>query len=422
MELSTETKLRAILDGTDAGIWEWGLESGEFKINCQWAEMLGYERDELTPLDVNTWHALCHPRDLEIAYHKLHLYLEGSADRYDCIIRMRHKQGEWRFIHARGKVVAVESASGNRWLMGTHLDVTEEQRSQQQLRLIAESVPGIVYSFTMNADGSYHFPFISPKTTVYYGLDPVEVQRDPTTMFKAVHPDDLPKVHHTIQKSYKSLSEWNCEYRVIIDGLEYWMRGVSKPEEIDDQSVTWHGIIVNIDSQKTLEARLRQLSITDELTGLYNRRHFLKRLEEVLDNYQRNGSVFSLVSIDLDYFKEVNDTFGHLTGDRALREFAALLSSNSRSYDVLARTGGEEFAILLPGADTDSAISAVEKIRQRLESHEFHNDSGDPFNITLSAGVLGCGPHCDTVDQIMSLCDERLYRAKRCGRDTVIHL
>ena len=420
MHLSTETRLNAILDGTGAGTWEYNLDSGEIIFNERWATMLGYTLEELAPLSFQTWEKLSHPSDIESANEALTAYLSGEASKFECVVRMLHKNGDWRYIHTRGTLFNSSEAAENRWLMGTHLDVTEEKATQHQLQQLAESLPGIIYTFTLNNDGSFHFPYMSRKAKDFYGVTAAEAQTNPERMFEPIHPEDVPRVHQTIDDSRQTLSEWVCDYRIIKDGQTRWLRGVSRPERNPDGSTTWHGVITDIDDQKQLEFQLEALSITDELTGLYNRRYLVKKLEELSEESARYGHPFSLLSLDIDFFKSVNDSWGHITGDKVLRTVASLIETRTRKSDIVARTGGEEFIVLMPHTTINDARHVAESLRIGMERESFVSEDGTAFNVTLSAGVVCWTSDADRVQELLSACDQLLYQAKRAGRNQVV--
>jgi len=420
MYLSAETRLKAILEGTGAGTWEFNLDSEEVIFNDRWAGMLGYSLDELSPVSFQTWSRLCHPDDVKAAHTALDAYLAGDSQQYECVVRMLHKNGSWRYIHTRGTLFENRHDPDARWLMGTHLDVTEEKTSQHQLQQLAESLPGVIYTFVMESDGQFRFPFISRKVEEFYGVTAQEAMTDPEIMFDRIHPDDLPKVHQSIQLSASSLEQWNCDYRIVLDCCTQWVRGTSQPEQNPDGSITWHGVITNIDGQKRLEQKLEKLAITDELTGLYNLRYLLMKLDECAAESERYGSTFTLASLDIDFFKSVNDSWGHPTGDRVLQGIADLLRQRTRRADIVARTGGEEFVVLMPHTALDDARKLLESLRHDLADTTFVSDSGESFGVTLSAGIAAWNSDTPSVSHLLSACDQSLYAAKHGGRNRVL--
>jgi len=164
--------------------------------------------------------------------------------------------------------------------------------------------------------------------------------------------------------------------------------------------------------------RVRLLSLTDELTGLPNRRAFMRRLEDEVSRVQRHGAPLSLVIMDLDFFKKINDQRGHAAGDAVLRHYARGVLSIFRHHDLVARYGGEEFAVLLPNTDQSGVLRALEKVRRRLTDVSVQlNEEGISLP-TFSAGVAEYSPG-ETAHSFIERADAALYTAKRNGRDRV---
>ena len=165
--------------------------------------------------------------------------------------------------------------------------------------------------------------------------------------------------------------------------------------------------------------RIRELSITDELTGIYNYRYFYRNLENEINRILRYPQALSLVILDIDYFKKYNDTYGHLVGDLLLKEIAQLLKNNSRTVDILARYGGEEFVFILPSTSEAQASIFGERIRRQMEEHRFASE-GIPkeCKVTISVGVAEF-KEGDTVEKLINKADHALYKAKEGGRNKV---
>ena len=161
------------------------------------------------------------------------------------------------------------------------------------------------------------------------------------------------------------------------------------------------------------EKETEQLAVTDPLTGLYNRRFLLERFGEEIARTKRSGNALSCLILDIDYFKKINDAYGHDFGDIVLKGFAEELKSNLRGYDAVVRYGGEEFFVLLPGATIENAQNVAEKIRKTIEKRIFKNDETE-INVTVSIGVFGSkgGEALTTSDEYISCADKALYQAK----------
>ncbi|MQA91915.1 MAG: diguanylate cyclase [Gemmatimonas sp.] len=166
--------------------------------------------------------------------------------------------------------------------------------------------------------------------------------------------------------------------------------------------------------------RLRQLSITDGLTGLYNHRHVHELLHEETERRKGGGDDVSVVMLDLDRFKALNDTHGHPTGDVVLSETASILRENAREVDMIGRYGGEEFIAILPGTNEVAAAQFAERVRSALESYVFEHE-GKQIRMTVSAGVASVkGSRIDVPDELIKRADEALYEAKESGRNRVV--
>lgn len=165
-----------------------------------------------------------------------------------------------------------------------------------------------------------------------------------------------------------------------------------------------------------INAKLLEVSNTDKLTNIANRRYFQAKLEEYLQGFEKHDHAFSLCMIDIDYFKQVNDTYGHLTGDEVLKNLAAVVKKHLRPKDFLARYGGEEFVIILPDTDVSAAMQMAENLNKVVA----HSDWGVVGHLTISIGVATCEERC-TATSLVAKADEALYASKRNGRNRATH-
>lgn len=166
-------------------------------------------------------------------------------------------------------------------------------------------------------------------------------------------------------------------------------------------------------------SELALMASTDALTGASNRRHFLESLDIETGRARRNGLPVSLLVLDIDHFKEVNDTWGHQVGDLVLRDLVSGVKKIMRPHDILGRIGGEEFMVLLPDTAHASAVLLAERIRKQVEEMAIPHADGT-LHITVSIGVAEFGKDGEGMDQVIKTADDRLYRAKHAGRNRVI--
>ncbi len=170
-----------------------------------------------------------------------------------------------------------------------------------------------------------------------------------------------------------------------------------------------------------LEQRIQQLARTDHLTGLLNRRAFMEKMEEEVHRCRRENSTFSLIKKDIDYFKRINDRYGHPEGDLVLQRFADILTETVRPYDKVARYGGEEFIVCLPSADILQSKSVAERMRKKVEEMEIMlPDQSQSIQITASFGTASFIPESkEDLETLIKKADDALYRAKAEGRNRV---
>jgi diguanylate cyclase (GGDEF)-like protein len=188
------------------------------------------------------------------------------------------------------------------------------------------------------------------------------------------------------------------------------------PEQVTLLSIVAHAVGGAINNAKVYSRTLRE-SIHDELTGLYNRRFFNERLFDEVERSRRYGSHFSIIMSDIDYFKRVNDTYGHPTGDQLLIQVASVLRENIRSSDLVARYGGEEFALLLLSADKELAVTIAEQLREKLAQTPMAAINNEL--VTASFGVATFGADSISYEGIVAKADQALYLAKTQGRNLV---
>jgi len=174
------------------------------------------------------------------------------------------------------------------------------------------------------------------------------------------------------------------------------------------------------DDLKRSNELLLELSNTDHLTGLFNRRYLMEALEREMQRGQRHNGTISLIMMDIDHFKRINDTYGHLQGDVVLQKVALLLQRELRTYDIAARYGGEEFVAVLPDTNLKEAFNVADRVRLSIQGIRFAGPlSGE--RITASFGIAGVSlPDSNNVDDLLRSADDALYRAKEAGRNCVI--
>src|SRR5688572_21746560 len=237
-----------------------------------------------------------------------------------------------------------------------------------------------------------------------------------------IHPEDREKVVTGLRAAIDGGEKfWSKEYR--------FQRFDGNYADVFDRAYVIHnetgkpvrmlGAVMDITSRKHVEEVLREEAIHDPLTGLFNRRYMEEMLDQEMLRAQHNHQPISIIMLDIDYFKQVNDTFGHAAGDAMLHKLGSFLLKNIRGTDIACRYGGDEFVLILPNASVSVAQQRAEILCQGARDlHvELRGQSSQPF--TLSLGVATFPDHGATREVILKAADTALYNAKAAGRDRV---
>ncbi len=361
--------------------------------------------------------ARVHPDDED----RLHDWLEGFSyahrERRSLRYRLRHADGHYLTVQNEARISRPAREGAAPELVGTLLDVSREAELLAQLELMTKRIPGLIFQFRRTAGEHLSFPYLAGNDDhLLQGLDHRALARDAKPALERIPEEDLAKLMAAIERSVQRRTPLAIQLRLRQpDGSLRWAATRAQPEPCDDGGTLWHGVMVDVSHQVAHENHLRELSDTDDLTGLANRRRLMQRLEEEMSRARRHGYLLSLLLLDLDHFKRVNDTWGHLKGDQVLRDIATLCHATLRQEDVVARLGGEELAILLPMTPLTDAMRLAERLRQRIADHDFGLDRRV---VTASLGAAEYR-HGDTLETLIERADQGLYVAKDEGRNRV---
>lgn len=235
-----------------------------------------------------------------------------------------------------------------------------------------------------------------------------------------LHPSDYDHVMNNMAEHLNGAREaYEVEYRIRhMDGhyLWYYDRGVITKRDQFGKPLVLEGIVFDISESKRIEKKLRVYAEKDTLTKAMNRRMFFKDIAKCIENYENNQVGFSLIMIDIDHFKTINDTYGHLVGDQTLKVFAAEINKLKRKNHVLYRYGGDEFFMILPKAKLEVAVKLGKNIQDKISNLMIQSIP----KISLSMGIVEYNPH-ESIDELIKRVDELMYEAKRKGRNQFIY-
>lgn len=312
-----------------------------------------------------------------------------------------------------------------------NIDISERIYAEQALQ---ESEERWQLALRGNSDGIWDWDlrrnrtFFSDRCVEILGYNPGEYFIvDRSDWLSRVHPDDIEKVNEAFQRHLDHQTAYYCaEYRVLCKSGDYkWIS--DRAQALWDRNLELlrvAGSFTDITERRLYEDqlheannRLEELAMKDGLTGVYNRRALEERLAMEYERVRRYRMSLSLMLLDVDHFKDYNDTFGHQQGDVVLKQFAALLDRNTRDVDFVARYGGEEFVILLPHTSHEGSKFVSERCLQSIRSHPWPCRA-----ITASIGVSTLEPE-DNIDweSLLKLADEAMYQSKDNGRDQITY-
>lgn len=540
----------AVLVATGQGVWDANLQTGQVYFSSAWKAQLGYEDEEISNT-LAEWTMRVHPDDLARTQAAWAECANGQDD-YDCVYRLRSKEGRYRWVQGKGRVLSRNAQGAAVRVVGTNTDVSEERRLRERFEHLTQNVPGMIYQFQLESDGTSHFPYVSKGGEDIYGFS-ANLKLPPTgsKAGSVIHPDDALRIAKTIVESAQQLSLWREEYRVCLPNRgERWVSGVARPQQLTGGAVLWHGYIQDITEQKqqamaleeaqrmlehlvhampvalcivdetrhiyfrnqrfldyfgyteavvntmdewavraypdpayrsqvghewqqalaharthdgyipsqeyritahngqvlttaiggvqfgnsllvtfvdrtaeqAYSETLEKMAFVDALTGLPNRRQFDQALQAEWQRGMRSGQPLALLLMDIDFFKQYNDLYGHLGGDACLQAVAKVLpSAMGRSYDLVARYGGEEFVCLLPECNLAGAHAKAQALCAAVRALQIpHAGSSVAPHVTISVGVAAWVPSAQaSAEQLLAQADTHLYAAKEAGRNQV---
>ena len=334
---------------------------------------------------------------------------------------------QFRLTTARGKLKILLSASvpityeGQDGVLVTGTDMTEQAEMAEQLRVseknfrqLFENMQEVYY----RTDGKGIVQMVGPGVRNVLGFEPHEIVGKSTESF------------------YPQVTDRDAiKIALLADGkvTDFPGQMVRKDGRIVDISINSRalyddagafagveGTYRDVTQRKIMERELQRLATTDALTDIANRRSFLEQAEQIFKTSQRYQTSFTMLMLDLDLFKAINDKYGHLGGDKVLARFAQTVGLELRDSDVFGRLGGEEFCVLLQQANRDEALNAAERIRQRVQELSFKDPAGDLFTLTVSIGVTNNLEGDEHLANLLERADKALYQAKQTGRNKVV--
>ncbi|HUX74909.1 MAG TPA: EAL domain-containing protein [Steroidobacteraceae bacterium] len=411
------------LHSANDGLWDFDTLNNRVYLSPRWKAMLGY--DETQVGQAPDWRTLVHTDDMSRVQAAIRDHVAGKTPLFESMHRMRHANGEWRWVISRAKA-RVDDKGRLLRLVGVELDVTERKLYEEALFREKESAQITLQSIgdgVITTDAQGVIDYINPVAEQLTGWRLEDSQgRAIEEVFRAFHEETCEPLENPLAvaiRRTRSIKSVRPMLLIRRDGNEIYVDSTASPIR-DGSGAVSGGVLVfhDVSEARELNRRLSYHASHDVLTGLVNRREFEHRMERALKSAKAHETAYALCFLDLDQFKIVNDTCGHSAGDALLGQVGALLKSKVRWRDTLARLGGDEFAVLLESCTLDEAMRMAETLREAVRNFKFTWEERT-FRLGASIGVVPISVDNADVASVLSAADSACQAAKQAGRNRV---
>lgn len=418
--------LQAVLNDANAAIFVHDAETGQvLDVNQRMCELYGYTYEEARQASIADFSQNQAPYTEMNAMAWLQRAREVGPQTFEWRAKRKDGQLFWVEVGIRFAIFGQDAR-----FVVTVRDISDRKRidealykSERRYRLLANHANDVIWTMALGGQ----FTYVSPSVFQLRGFTADEAMQQP--LEESVCPASFTTMQEELHRALAE-SSGNQRYpsryfdveQPCKDGTTVWTEvTVRLIFDEAERPLEFVGVSRDITERKRLQNELHQRAITDELTGVFNRRQFLELARTELKRSIRLKRPMTIAMIDIDRFKDINDTYGHDMGDQALLAFARICQRNVREIDVFARYGGDEFALLLPETGKEQAYTMIERIRLALASDPV-NLSGQWVSITSSSGAAVLASVDETLEMLLKHADHALYQAKGAGRNrTVIY-
>lgn len=381
--------------------------------HASWREMVGKQNQDVFSPDMVHVYAAAEA----LVYSQGQPLINQTDPFYDASCKLGYVQtNRWPLYDAAGQIAGI---------FGISRDITEHKRVHEELQDHKERLE---LATLHNGVGIWDWNLQTMNMVwddsmfALYNIDRKDFSGAVDAWEKSLHPEDRARAAQEIQDALADKKPFDTEFRVVWpNGEIHHIKAVAKVfRDEAAKPLRMLGTNIDITAQKLLSEELMRQARVDFLTGLSSRGYFMEQAERELARTVRYEKPLSLLMLDIDHFKQINDRYGHRMGDAALKKFAAVCRQTLRDVDVMGRVGGEEFAILLPETEGSKAMEVADRLRLALATAKVPVPTGGlPIQFTVSIGVAALSSPHDNMDVLFSLADNALYDAKNAGRNQV---
>ncbi|MBU1195269.1 MAG: EAL domain-containing protein [Proteobacteria bacterium] len=419
----TQQRLLAAQKMALIGDWELDLQTGELTWSDQVYDIHGIDPEKKIMTFESSLNQI-HPEDRGMV---ASILLDMGPDTLssDMEYRVIRADGGERLVYQQAMAMTDKSGKLEK-ISGTLQDITERKTLSTRLEKLSEHIPGFIFQFHVEANGNSCFPYAGKGIIDTCGITPSQIKNDAKSLLNLYHDEDRDRVKNNINRAGELKTNWSDQFRIHHPqkGL-VWLEGHATPEPLSDGSTQWYGYIWDITQRQQAENQIRRLALYDPLTGLANRRLLKDRIAHAIATSRRNLNYGAIIMLDMDNFKNLNDTKGHNVGDALLIEVAKRLTTCVRETDTIARLGGDEFVVVLEWLAGEKekahekAMEVAQKIRKSLKENYVLSDQSHIHHASASVGVALFKGGLKDVSELLKRADVAMYEAKDLGRNRV---
>ncbi|QSX35524.1 EAL domain-containing protein [Shewanella avicenniae] len=407
-------QLELVLNSSGLGYWRWDVPSDKFFLDKRSIELIGCTAEDVEQRGRHALFSLIEPAELTELFQKLELHLAGKSPRFTHEYRLRRPDGEPRWLRVTGKVTERNEQGSAISLCGVHEDITEQKQRESSLLLAASVYKHSTEAMTVTNSRGVIIT-INPAFSAITGYREGDILGRNINLLQSQQHTGTDYRH--IRRELAREKRWQGElWLTCKDGREIvvWLSINTLTDKANDQR--WIVLFSDITEKKTSEQLIWKQANYDPLTGLPNRRMFLEQISAEIRKANRRGTKLALLFLDLDHFKEINDTLGHDMGDRLLQQAAGRICSCVRESDFVARLGGDEFTLLLMDANDSKGIERVAQLilQQLAEPFQLGDESA---YISASIGITLFPDDGTSEEVLLKHADQAMYAAKEMGRN-----